>query len=141
MQANWHKSCALEVSSSRLQRALAARERSYTGTDGATLAKLTQTLFSAKSPLGVSKCFFCDLIGPCEDETPSQVMYERTKDVKSHFLHRITSLNRNLNIRKAATEMGDIQLLAKLSKGDLIAREVKYHKKCMTKFSNSKGHL
>ena len=40
MQAKWHKSCALEVSSSRLQRTLAARERSYKGTDGATPAKL-----------------------------------------------------------------------------------------------------
>ena len=33
-------------------------------------------------------------------------------------------------------EMGDTQLLAKLSEGDLIAQEAKYHKKCMTKFSN-----
>ena len=47
MQTKWHKSYTLEVSLSRLQRALAARERRYTGTDRATAAKLTQTSFSA----------------------------------------------------------------------------------------------
>ena len=101
MQMKWHKICALEVSSSQLQSALAARERSYIGTHGATPAKLTQTSFSAQSPLGVSKCLD-GLISPSEDE--------RTKNVKSHFLHHITSLNRDSNIRKAATEMGDTQL-------------------------------
>ena len=99
-------------------------------------AKLTQTSLSAQSPLEVSKCFFCDLTSLCEDETPSQVMYKRTKDVKSQFLHHITSLNQDSNIRKAATELGETQLLAKLSEGDLIAQEAKCHKKYMTKFSN-----
>ena len=47
MQTKWHKSYTLEVSLSRLQRALAARERRYTGTDRATAAKLTQISFSA----------------------------------------------------------------------------------------------
>ena len=47
MQTKWHKSYTLEVSFSQLQRALVARERSYTGTDRATPAKLTQTSFSA----------------------------------------------------------------------------------------------
>ena len=51
-KAKWHKSCALEVSSSRLQRALAARERSYTGTDGAMPAKLTRTHSPPKAHLG-----------------------------------------------------------------------------------------
>ena len=31
--------------------------------------------------------------------------------------------------------MGDTQLLAKLSEGDLIAREARYHKNCMNKFT------
>ena len=49
--------------------------------------------------------------------------------LKSHFIHCITSLNRDSNIREAATDMSDTQLLVKLSEGDLIAREAKYHKK------------
>ena len=63
-------------------------------------------------------------------------MLKRTKYVKSHFLHRIRYLNQDSTIRKTATEMGDTQLLAKLSEEDLTAREAKYDKKCMTKFSN-----
>ena len=32
--------------------------------------------------------------------------------------------------------MNDTQLFAKLSEGDLIAREARYHKNCMNKFTN-----
>ena len=63
-------------------------------------------------------------------------MYKRTKNVKSYFIHCITSLNRDSDIREAATKMSHTQLLVKLSEGDLIAREAKYHKKSVTKFSN-----
>ena len=87
------------------------------------LAKLTRTSFSAQSPPGVSKCLFCDLTSLCEDETSNA--QKNKKCYNSRFIHRITSLNRDSNIRKTTTEMGGTQLLAKLLEGDLIAREAK----------------
>ena len=101
MQAKWDERCDLEVSSSRLQWDLAARERSCTWTNGAMPAKLTRTSFSAQSPPGVSKCFFCDVSSLCEDEAPSEVMHKRIKNVikpisftTSHLLIEIQTFER-----------------------------------------------
>ena len=46
-------------------------------------------------------------------------------------------MNRDRNIRECAIRMGDTKLLAKLSEGDMVAREACYHLRCMKKFTNT----
>ena len=58
------------------------------------------------------------------------------KDDKEKLLHLVASFEVDQNVREAATQMEDTSIIAKLSEGDFIAREVCYHKQCMTKFLN-----
>ena len=58
------------------------------------------------------------------------------EEEKSKLLHLVKTFTRNANIREATTQMGDIKILAKLSEGDIMAREVWYHKVCTNSFTN-----
>ena len=61
-------------------------------------------------------CFFCDkAAGDCR-------------------LHSSSSFRMDKTVRLHATKLNDTRLLAKLSAGDVIALEVKYHKSCYTDF-------
>ena len=55
---------------------------------------------------------------------------------KQKLLHLVASFEVDQNVREAATQMEDTSIIAKLSEGDLIAREACYHKQRMAKFSN-----
>ena len=46
-------------------------------------------------------------------------------------------MNRDRSMRERAIKIGDTKLLAKLSEGDMVAREACYHLRCMTKFTNT----
>ena len=80
-------------------------------------------------------CFFCDKSGVFykEETQPSNRMNE---EEKSRLLHRFKTFARDVNMREAATQMGDTKVLAKLSEGDIMAREACYHKSCMDSFAN-----
>ena len=142
MHAKWHKRCALEVAPSKLLRAKNARDRNKNREkpefESGAPAKKTRASLSTSSPeLGSLVCFFCDLPGVLKDEESSVIEAERwNKDAKDQRLHRVTSINRDANVREAARQMGDTKVLAKLSEGDMIAREAFYHGKCMSKFTN-----
>ena len=58
------------------------------------------------------------------------------KEEKKRLLHHVKIFARHVNIREAATQMSDIKVLAKLSEGDMMAREACYHKSCMDRFAN-----
>ena len=63
-------------------------------------------------------CFLCEL----EDDKKN--------------LHLVETFSRNTNIKTMAVELADHTLLAKLSEGDLIATEGRYHYHCMTELKN-----
>ena len=42
----------------------------------------------------------------------------------------------DVRVRKAAHELGDPEMLAKLSKGDMVAVEAAYHSNCLKKLYN-----
>ena len=48
----------------------------------------------------------------------------------------VTSLEMDKKVREAAAELPDERLIAKLSEGDLVATESKYHKTCLAEFYN-----
>ena len=132
----WHKGCAIELLLSKMQRALNCREKGNINIEMETPLKKTRTSVSVKSPLGSNTCLFCDLPGTLPEEDPLCRTNKLTKEMKSKQLHRVTSFNRDSNIREATTALGDTKLLVKLAEGDLITREACYHTKRMTDFIN-----
>ena len=63
-----------------------------------------------------STCFFCDKPGI--------------------DLHVVSSLEVDQKVRKCATALQDMNLLSKLSVGDMMALKAKYHAKCLTSIYN-----
>ena len=51
-------------------------------------------------------------------------------------LHEFTTFNSNKSVNEMATAMGDRDLVVKLSEGDLVAIEAKYHFSCLSKYRN-----
>ena len=56
--------------------------------------------------------------------------------VEGGELHNFTTLEADRNFRLMATELQDFQLLSRISGGDLIAIEAKYHFTCLTSIRN-----
>ena len=71
-----------------------------------------------KPQTSVDKCFFCD--GQAGKGT----------------LHEASTFELDASVRKCALKLEDKRLLAKLSGGDLIAQEAKYHVKCLASLYN-----
>ena len=53
-------------------------------------------------------------------------------DEKVGVLHSFSTIEADRNLRRIVTDLQDFELLAKISGGDLIAIEAKYHMKCLT---------
>ena len=51
-------------------------------------------------------------------------------------LHQILTFDADASIREMVTELQDTQLLAQIGTADLIAKEAKYHLKCLVKLRN-----
>ena len=79
-------------------------------------AKRRSTRRSEEKPTHSEKCFFCG---------------EFSKD-----MHRCQTLKLNQKVRDIATEMGDNQMLAKLSQGDMVAVDAKYNLRCLVDYKN-----
>ena len=79
-------------------------------------AKRRSTRRSEENPTHSKKCFFYG---------------EFSKD-----MHRCQTLELNQKVRDIATEMGDDQMLAKLSQGDMVAVDAKYHLRCLVDYKN-----
>ena len=92
-------------------------------------AKKTRSNLCTETPLRCPTCFFCDKKGT--------LLTDSNEDKDSSILRKVTTLNRDKNIRLYAVKMGDSKVIAKLSEGDMISREACYHSSCMTEFSNS----
>ena len=134
VKTKWHKRCALKISSSKLKRALSRKEKE-SDISLETPSKQLRKSFTPGGPLGSPMCFFCDKSGVFYDEE-TQPSNRMNKEEKSRLLHCIKTFARDINIREAATQMGDSKVLAKLSEGNTMAREACYHKFCMDSFAN-----
>ena len=115
VKAKWHKRCALEISSSKLKRALSRKEKE-SDVSLETPSKQLRKSCTPGSPLGSPMCLFCDKSGVFYDEE-TQPSNRMNKEEKSRLLHRVKTFARDVNIREAATQIGDIKVLAKLSEG------------------------
>ena len=130
--AKWHKSCGLNFSSSKLDRAKNRKRKSDGFDDGATTSKWIFTRSSAGEanahmPVDSTDpvCFFCS-----------------KPETKAEKLHEVSTFQVDFRVRKCAEKLQDNNLLAKLASGpDLIALEAKYHAGCLTTLYNKAGRI
>ncbi|CAG2215868.1 unnamed protein product [Mytilus edulis] len=114
---NGIKKCRLKFNTTELKRAQ-KRQHRYISDDGqASLLqearKSTRLSLPCKIGLKDYVCFFCDSIE--EDE----------------MLREAATYGIDNRVRECAQKLQDTALLAKLSAGDLVAQEAKYHVKCL----------
>ena len=109
--ASWHKSCHLKYNNSKLAK---AKKRSACISDHDPERKRCKRQANT-----IDNCMFCEK--GCEESS----------------LHQVLTFDADTNIRAMVTELQDTHLLAKISDiGDLIAREAKYHLKCLVNLRN-----
>lgn len=113
-RAKWHKACQIKFATSKLVRAQeqALKKRKHElATDEARKSKRRAS--GTPPPDG---CIFCSQI--------------------SGKLHQCSTMRLDHDLRKMATDLQDTNLLARISGGDLVAIEAKYHHQCLCTFRN-----
>jgi hypothetical protein len=115
-KAKFHKSCRNSYDSYHYERAC-KRRRTEECSDESLLTPSTRSKFVAQNFICLT-CFFCD-----EPDTAGNLCNART-------------LGLDTRVRDAATRLSDEKLLAKLSEGDLVAIEARYHKSCLIALYN-----
>ena len=120
-KAQWHKSCALLYNNTELRQAekrlLAGSTLQHGDTSGSHKHTRSQSATQDKKPVPV--CFFCG--NPAGADGP---------------LHEASMFEMEKHVRSSAAIVEDHELLAKLSMGDMVALESKYHNKCRLKLHN-----
>ena len=134
-KAQWHKGCQAELAPSKLKRALESnakkKRKKELSNSGDVPSKRTRSSLDASTLLQSCLCLFCNEPGEFRAE------YEKKKHPNAQRrMSKVRTDNLDDFIRKAANEMGDVLLLAKLSEGNLFARDACYHLQCMMGFRN-----
>jgi len=125
--AKWHKSCRNLFNKTKLDRALKrkmASEESSRGSDEESTASFADCVPETAERLTRSSldtsitrcCFICD--------------------ESDNVLHEVTTFEVDFRVRKCADILQDTKLLAKISAGDLIALEARYHSRCLVGLYN-----
>ena len=124
-KASWHKSCRDLYNNTKLERAkkrklaeAAAEERIDETKEEIPSSPVKARRSSVERYNPQSQCFFCD-----EYDSPSN-------------LHSASTLDVDEKVRECAALLNERKLIAKLSVGDLIAIEAKYHVKCLVGLYN-----
>ena len=109
-RASWHKSCHLKFNNSKL---IKARKRKAKNTDDPE-----QRPPSKRQAVKAESCVFC------------------AKGCEEGDLHQVSTYDANSNIQTMITVLQETELLGRVDGGDLIAKETKYHLKCLTSLRN-----
>ena len=118
-EAKWHKKCGLMVNNLKVEREYLKRKRDEPEVTGNKV--FTRMDGSGDGPnrdAHRDTCYFC------------------SEGNESGDLHSFSCLPTDYAIRRYAILLEDKQLIAKLSTGDLIAQEAKYHRICLTRLYN-----
>ena len=118
--AKWHKSCRNKYNSMKLERLRSKKRKKEDANNSQSDVQKKVT----RSSLEVQRCqvqpyicFFCN-----------------RSDGKT--LHQVSTFQADKRVRDAALFLNDKELLAKLSAGDMIAMEAKYHSQCLANLYN-----
>ena len=128
-KASWHKSCRDLYNNTKLQCAKKRKldescvdEETIAGNDELEEGMPSSPVKASRSTVGrynpQSQCFFCD-----KYDSPTN-------------LHSASTLDVDQKVRECAALLNKGKLIAKLSAGDLIAIEAKYHVKCLVDLYN-----
>uniref|UniRef100_UPI00358FEB60 uncharacterized protein isoform X2 n=1 Tax=Myxine glutinosa TaxID=7769 RepID=UPI00358FEB60 len=121
-KAQWHQSCRLAFNKNEVQRAekRALKKSSSTGDDDtiAVPSKQRRGRSSTENPTQEALYFFC------------------CKPAGTDGLHEAATFHLDKQVRTCAELLQDTELLARLSAGDMIALESKYHNKCLVGLYN-----
>ena len=119
--AGWHRSCRLKYNNTKLER---ARKHSKdtpaddaAGDSSASVSKRTRRSSSASSSASSHSqdlCFFCE------------------KSAGKEQLHEVSTFKTDKRVRECAALLENDDLRRRLSGGDMVALEAKYHTKCLT---------
>ena len=113
-QAKWHKSCYLKFNLTKLQRAEKSSKGKKRCLDPPVEERKSEC-HSSSTSLQVA-CIFCN------DE--------------SGQLYNCSTMGLDQELRQMATGLQDTSLLSRISGGDLIAIEAKYHINCLVAYKN-----
>lgn len=116
-QAKWHASCRLKCSASRLARLEKNEIANSSQNQG---VKYTRYKHGTNKTTSILKCFFC--------EEP---------EAKNAPLHECSTKTITERVWKCAVKLNDQRLIAKLSAGDMVAQDAKYHARCLVKLYNA----
>ena len=107
--ALWHKSCFWKFNNTMVNRAEKKRQATLLSSE----ASSTKYIRKHDTVSSTLSCFFCEKSG------------------KSTDLRSAATFQLDFKVRTCALQIQDQKLLAKLSSGDLIAQEAKYHPACL----------
>ena len=122
-KAKWHKSCHSKFNTTKLQR---AEKRKASMDDSDMECPIAKKYIRTKDHHELNTkdiCFFC--------ETSST----------SEPLHEVSTFQVDSRVRKCALVLQDERLLAKLSAGDMVAQDAKYHRRCLTSLYNKEAAI
>ena len=117
-RAKFHKTCSLQFNKNELKRAEKRKSSSNDGTELDAKKKFTRQK-ATDTPVFSNNCLFCEL--PATSQKP---------------LHEASTFRIDTRVRQCALNLQDEKLLAKLSHGDMIAIEAKYHSHCLAALYN-----
>ena len=112
----FHKSCKVRFNKQMYERTLKSETKNVTEKEEEVITGTTKKGCNAKNFLVA--CFFCD------------------KTDSADNLNECRTLYLDMRVRKIAHDSNNSQLIARLSEGDMVATEAKYHHTCLTKLYN-----
>ncbi len=121
-RAKFHKSCRLQYSKPRLERAMKRKNTEAESSTACVEKKPRREQVSRKQNRSKDclLCLFCE-----KPASPSDPLHEAMTKVIGE------------RVRRCATKILDEKLLTKVSSGDLVASEAKYHAKCLVALYNA----
>ncbi len=119
-EAKWHHTCMLRYNNTMLRRAEKRTHPSRENTKGDDVSHKRSKLRPSSTEANASKasCFFCG------------------QSAGSAGLHEASTFQIDRRVRESAALVEDTLLLARLSMGDMVALEAKYHAKCLLALYN-----
>ena len=116
--AGYHETCRLKYNRTKLQRAEKRKRVTVDDSHNTGACKRTRSLSARTGNSGPPSCFFCE------------------QPAGSERLHAAATFKIDRHVRDCATLLEDSALLRKLSAGDMVALECKYHAKCLSQLYN-----
>ena len=119
--ALYHQACKLKYNNTKLQRAekrTFVTEGDINDAPGACKRTIFHSRSSSTEEVQEVQCFFC------------------RQPAGTDGVHEVATFQMDIKIRDWATILEDTELLDRLSAGDMVAQEAKYHKKCLSVLHN-----